>query len=501
MKMSDLRARIDQNATHLVSSRWYYWFLALLSFVFVLLFSRATSPLYAYVGYDAAIFKQMGMAILKGKTIYLDYFDNKGCLLYFIHALGLWLGGDVIILFFQAISLTVSLMILDKIISLYKVGASRLYVLLAGLVLLLCFYEGGDLSEEWSLPFICYPLYKFLKSYKNNKPLIAKDLYFIGLCFGVIAFLRINNAVPFCGFLLCLFIEYVLKKQWKDFIINALIFVGGVLTITIPCFLYFYLKAGSEGVYWMVYSTFLSGFEYLGISIKVPVIVCVSYYLVVTLFLFAQIISLKNEKALLIPIIISYLLFLVGFGTKCIEHYHAVMVPLYVLGISVFEIESNWLNKTLLCVLTFLLLAFLIRPFGFLFYEVVLGDDRFEQVYSDFHEKIKDIPEVERDSIYNYNLYLCGHDLLCNENLFQCNIISLSPFSYGMHSLQEKRMPLEEEHPLWIMISHGIIISSEMPYIQENYEQRFGLHYDTRYLKNLQGFGIEKDIYFFRRKD
>jgi len=482
-------------------SKWYYAFLALISFVFVLFFSRATSPLYAYVGYDAAIFKQMGMAILKGKTIYLDYFDNKGCLLYFLHALCLWLGGDFVILVFQAISLTISLILLDKIISLYKEGASRFFILMLGLVLLLCFYEGGDLTEEWSLPFICYPLYAFMKAYKEDKSLRTKELYYIGLCFGVIAFLRINNAVPFCGFLVCLFVGNLLKKQWKLFIINVLTFLAGVFTIAVPCFLYFYLKAGNEGVWWMVYGTFLSGFEYLGINIKVPVIVCVSYYLVVTAFLFIQIYSLKDERHLLIPIVISYLLFLLGFGTKCIEHYQVVMVPLYVISISTFDIQKNWLRKLSFCLLALILLAFLVRPMGFLFYEVILGNDKFEQNYADFHEKIKEIPEAERDSIYNYNLYLCGHDLLCRENLFQCNRISLSPFSFGMGSLQEKRASLQEERPLWIMICHDVVIPAEMPYIQENYEQRFVLHYDTRYLKNLSGFGMEKDVYFFRRKE
>ena len=174
------REKLNANAANLVASKWYYWFLFLLSLVFVLLFSRTTSPLYAYIGCDAAIFKQMGMAILKGKTIYLDYFDNKGCLLYFIHALCLWLGGDFVILIIQAISLTFTLMLLDKIIALYKEGESRLYILLIALVLLLCFSEGGDLSEEWSLPFICYPLYKFLRFYKEDKLLVVKDLYFNG---------------------------------------------------------------------------------------------------------------------------------------------------------------------------------------------------------------------------------------------------------------------------------------------------------------------------------
>ena len=61
--------------------------LFLVSFVFVTLFSRSTSFLYAFEGFDAAIFKQMGLAVLKGKTLYIDYFDNKGCFLYFIQAL------------------------------------------------------------------------------------------------------------------------------------------------------------------------------------------------------------------------------------------------------------------------------------------------------------------------------------------------------------------------------------------------------------------------------
>lgn len=490
--------KINTGVDSLVESRWYYLFLSIVSFAFVLLFSRATSPLYAYAGYDAAIFKQMGMAILKGKTIYLDYFDNKGCLLYFLHALCLWLGGDFVILIFQTISLIVSLIFLDKIISLYKNGASRFYVLVLGLVLLLCFYEGGDLSEEWSLPFICYPLYKFLKSSKYDKPLNAKDLYLIGLCFGVIAFLRINNAVPFCGFLVCLFWRYIVNKQWSDLVVKMLSFLGGILSIALPCFLYFYLKAGLEGVDWMVYGTFISGFDYLGVKMNSPIVVTALYYLTVLLFFSLYVTSLDKSKT---PIIISYILFLLSFGTKCLEHYQIIMVPLYVLSISLFDIKKHSVKILFVSITASCILAFLVRPVGFLAIELS-GKDKFEKAYVSFHEKISQMPFDERDSIYNYNVVSSvGAGLLMNEGLIQSNKVLYPYLSFWLERFKKERRLLEEEKPLWVMISHNMVVPEDMVYLKNNYTECFVYHYDTRYLKNYNGFGVETDIYFFRKKE
>jgi hypothetical protein len=451
------------------------------------------------VGYDAAIFKQMGMAILKGKTIYLDYFDNKGCLLYFLHALCLWLGGDFVILVFQAISLTISLILLDKIISLYKEGANRFFILMLGLVLLLCFYEGGDLTEEWSLPFICYPLYAFLRAYKEDKLLRTRELYYIGLCFGVIAFLRINNAVPFCGFLVCLFVGYLLKKQWKLFIINVLAFVAGVLTITVPCFLYFYLKAGSEGIWWMVYGTFVSGFDYLGVTTKVSAIVAVCYYLIILVFGILQWVSLK-DKAVRIPILLSYVLFLLAFGTKCSEHYQGVMVPIYVICLATMKINNKVLKNCMISILTIVVVAFLARPFGFLLLEST-GKDKFADMYSDFHEIIEQIPESERDSIYNYNTDGLGCELLWHEGLIQSNKILYPTLTHWLGYLRNNHTPLEAENPLWVIIFRGRYFVDDMLFLRDNYDELYVFHYDNQHFNGNGNFGIKKDVYFFRRKD
>ena len=218
------------------------------------------------------------------------------------------------------------------------------------------------------------------------------------------------------------------------------------------------------------------------------------------LFLFLQIFASNNDKKVFAPIIVSYLLFLLGFGTKCLEHYQIVMIPLYVCSIVSFDFQRKWLKKLLLGLMITVMLAFLVRPFGFLLFEVIAGNDKFEVVNADFHDIVKLIPEAELDSIYNYNTDLAGCGLLYHEKLLQSNKVLYSTLSFMLKTLSDDRRRLEDERPLWIMIYHGMVIPSEMPYIKDNYEQRFVLHYDTRYLKNLQGFGIEKDIYFFRRK-
>ena len=207
-------------------------FFFLVSFVFVTLFSRSTSFLYVFEGADPAIFKQMGLALLKGKTLYVDYFDNKGCILYFIQALGLWLGGDFFILLMQAISLTVTLVIWDKMLILYRENRKERMVCLGlALVLLLGFYDGGDMTEEWCLPFASYPLLVYFRALKKNQEIRPIEMFITGICFGIIAFIRINNAAPFLGFMAYIFFVWLLKKDFKSFFKNLIFFLLGTTII------------------------------------------------------------------------------------------------------------------------------------------------------------------------------------------------------------------------------------------------------------------------------
>lgn len=61
----------------------------------ILLFAVQSSPLYPFNEWvDPNVFLTMGKAILSGKVIYRDIYDQKGPYIYFMHALCALIDGD-----------------------------------------------------------------------------------------------------------------------------------------------------------------------------------------------------------------------------------------------------------------------------------------------------------------------------------------------------------------------------------------------------------------------
>lgn len=480
---------------------WYYLFIVFLSSLYVIVFSRATSPLYAYVGYDVACFKQMGRAIVEGYTPYLDYFDNKGSIFYFLYAFFALFGRyeGLAIVVFQIVNISLTLILLDKIISLFKDGYNRMIVLLLCWIMIVCFCVCGGLTEEWSMIFVCYPIYKFLKAYKTNSEITTKGFLYIGLCFGLLTFIRINNAAPFCGFIACYFINLIIHGKWGDLFKKALAFIGSIAIVTGFVFLYFYLKAGCEGIDWFIYGNFVCGFEYLLSDFPDPLYQKIVYFLMFGMFFIVQIISSYKEKPLLMPLAVSYLFFLIGFGMRCLEHYQMVMIPLYAVALSTMEIKVRLVKILAVIFLIVSTLGYLIRPVGFLVYEVIMGNDKFATAYNDFHEIYVNIPEDERSSIYSYNTNLVCCGLLCHEGVLERNKVLCNMLNFTYKRFDESAALLEKAKPTWIMVNaRARIYESDYKFIVENYEVKYHFYYDTSYLNRI---GISTDFYLIRIKN
>lgn len=484
---------------NIVSSKFYPLLLFFVSFVFVVLFSRSTSFLYVFEGADPSIFKQMGRAILKGKIMYIDYFDNKGCLLYFIHALGLRLGGDFAILLMQVVSLTVTLFIWDKLLALYRPEKERVICLCIALVLLLCFYGAGDQTQEWCLPFISYPLLIYFRAYKSKTEIQPLQIFVIGLCFGIITFIQINNACAFLGFIAYLWIQYLIKKDFLKLLQSIGCFIAGWIIIAFPCILYFYVKAGWRGVYGMFYASFLSNFEYIGVQNISQWFHWLPYVLFILFFTTLNINNLYKQKDILIPLLISILLFVATFGKLCNGFYLISILP--IVFVSMMTFNNNGHKKfTMLFGSLILICCLFIGSISFfhIINDLILRKEKEVVIYNDFHQIIERIPMIERDSIFNYNLFWHGYSMMEHEELIQCNRVSIA-FDLPTVMKEEANQPIQS--PVWIMISPELKYYEEDAYfILNNYELNFELNYDRLYLKN-PNIGNLFHVCFYRRKD
>ena len=225
----------------------------IVAFLFILHFSSSTTLFKPdCFGFDSAFFQSIGKLWLEGIIPYRDFFDHKGPVLFMINALGYVFPNTRLGLFlvqstFFSISLSLVYLTLRQFINRkFSVIILVVMILYLGMV-----FGEGNLSEEYSLPFIfCMLLFqaKWLKNQKIARaeksaishPKIYSFIY--GLCFMMIAFIRINNALIPCVGIVCIVWFLARQKQWKMIFQNALFVIFGALVVFVPVAAYFYIN-------------------------------------------------------------------------------------------------------------------------------------------------------------------------------------------------------------------------------------------------------------------
>lgn len=324
-------------------------------------------------------------------------------------------------------------------------------------------------------------------------------MLFIGLCFGIITFIQINNACAFLGFVAYLWIQYLLKKDYRKLFQSVGCFIAGWIIVAIPIVLYFYIIAGWHGVYEMVYAAFLSNLEYIEIQKFVSWYYWLPYTMFLISFLIINILILFKQKEVLIPLLISFLLFVGSFGKRCNAFYLIAMLPLCIASMMTFDVKTLRKAKLTLVIISTCSTVFLGSFVYFhIFNDLILQNEKEVTIYENFHNCIEIIPENERDSIFNYNLCWHGYSMMEHEKLLQCNRVSVA-FDLPTLMKDEKTKPMFL--PKWIMISSGLkIYDSDARVILNNYELVGQFNYDRLYLKKPR-IGSYFTVYFYRIKD
>jgi hypothetical protein len=143
--------------------------------------------------HDSGIFLYFGQQILNGKIPYRDLWDHKPPLVFYIDALGLWLGKGSIwgVWWLEVLSLSsASLLAFFTLRRFYgTLGALPAAALPFAAVLV---FEGGNLTEEFALPFQFLALFLLLRPHEDEVPRARAIL--AGAAFGA-AFLLKQNLI------------------------------------------------------------------------------------------------------------------------------------------------------------------------------------------------------------------------------------------------------------------------------------------------------------------
>lgn len=398
--------------THNQTSYGQYILFMITAFLFLLVFSCNTSPLTNYYGGDSPIFILMGKMFIAGKIPYVEFFDHKGPTLIFIEAIGLKLTNNdrLSIFILQVVNLFVTQIFIYKIANTFLPHLISMGVVMLTLLAFSFTIQGGNLTEEWSLPYLFLCLLIVIRL--DNYSIAKQKIYFtiIGMSASILFWMRLNNMGVICACLLFIVLIALKDKIWTQ-IYNLMWWTTiGFLCISIPIIIYFtYIGAFSE----MIYASFIFNLKYVGYNMESQAFNLKDIFkrglslLVLTIGVVFYYKQYHNYKMLVLSICLLFAGFCSTYIGPKYFHYMTLNLPLFSLGIiQIFALQKEWLLKRSNNIFVFT--SCLLLLFGYTFYKKNQAQYIAEKDSSLFIQNSKDIadkiPITQKSSIFAYNI-------------------------------------------------------------------------------------------------
>ena len=190
---------------------------------------------------DSAIFVYIGERMLAGKIPYVDLFDHKGPVLFFIQYLGLLLspGSTNGIWVLEVVNMFFTLLLLTALCREMTPSKSSAYpaLLMAFVACGWRVYEGGNFTEEYALPWVSLSMlifYRFFMSGSFRK----RDIPLLGISFLAVFLLRANLAALWIACIPLVLLILLKEKRFRDAGICTGLFCLGILAGVIPIAVY-----------------------------------------------------------------------------------------------------------------------------------------------------------------------------------------------------------------------------------------------------------------------
>jgi len=324
----------------LLYSDWFIYS----AYLFVCLFILLQSPLAPFSksinGVDSSAFIYVAEQIMKGKLVYHDVVDHKGPFLYLINvvALTLFNGNYTGIWIFEILSLFTTMVILHKTLLFFFNKFISSLAVITGILYIVPLLIGGNLTEEWALPYISLALYIILSYFYKREKFTKIDLFLLSFTFVIVLMLRANLVAVWGGFGTALLIKWIFEKKYKELIFNLSYLLLFAIISIIPFFLYFYSKGILDDAIYFVFQFNLFEYgraiDFLLIRRIYNIIFNNILYLNIVFFIVA-VIFLISQKDKYGGFFISYLMTTIScsIGISA-EHYFMIYIPLLVVPLA-----------------------------------------------------------------------------------------------------------------------------------------------------------------------
>ena len=199
------------------------------------------SPLHPWVNKDtmtdSSVFKTISMQMAHGYLPYRDSFDHKGPLLYLINFLGDRISSYRGVWVLEFIFIWSTLIIMFLMGRLYCDRIRALVATMACGGLLIAYFSGGNLCEEYAMPFIAMGAYVFanyFKCHETNK----LALILCGASCGCVLMLRPNMVAVWVVGCIAVLVDLIRTKSIKKIWHFLLFFIIGLLAVMLPVVLW-----------------------------------------------------------------------------------------------------------------------------------------------------------------------------------------------------------------------------------------------------------------------
>jgi len=293
---------------------------------------------------DSTVFIYIGKIMQNGQVPYLDAFDHKGLLQYVINYIGLCVGGKTGIWVYEIISLFISLIICFKTVLI--ITNSRMlsfFSILCAFALLGSYFEGGNLTEEYALPFISISLYIFTKHFFTKENSIKTfNIIVLGFSFAAVIMLRPNMIAVWIVYCTAAIIKLLKEKQYSIFVKYVICFLIGTFVVFIPCIIYF---IANSAFFAFIAQYFEFNFKYSSSAGARKVLYSIIYFSSTTVFALSMIVyallvaNIRKYNSFIVFSGIAYLLLtiiLVTISGMNFGHYGMVLIPCYIIPMGYF---------------------------------------------------------------------------------------------------------------------------------------------------------------------